>query len=261
MIMEKEFIKNRKGQEIAVVIDKPNKQQGLVFVIHGLGGFKEQYQMEAMAKAFRDNNYTVIRFDTTNSIGESGGKLEDATMTNYYQDLEDVVEWAKSKDWYQEPFCLTGHSVGGFCVIWFAMNHPQKVKAIAPISPVVSGELFSQTKEISEELESWKNTGIREWESTSKPGLIKRLKYDFIEDSYQYDLLKAVEQIRVPILLVIGELDETTPLKHQRLLYQALPSNQKKELHIINGARHTFAEEGALEQLESIISEWVRKIK
>jgi len=79
---------------------------------------------------------------------------------------------------------LAGHSVGGFCVFWFAIQHPEEVKAIAPISPVVSGELFSRTKEMSEVLESWKNTGIREWESTSKPGLMKRLKYDFIEDSY-----------------------------------------------------------------------------
>lgn len=258
--MEKEIIKNRKGLDIVVRIERAKDQKGLVFVIHGLGGFKEQPHMEVMGRAFLDNGYTVVSFDTTNSVGESGGKLEDATMTGYYQDLEDVVRWAQNKDWYQEPFCLTGHSVGGFCVIWFTIKHPEKVKAVAPISPVVSGELFAQTKEIHEVLESWKNTGIREWESSSKPGTMKRLKYDFMEDSYQYDLLKVAEQIKAPILFVVGELDETTPLKHQQLLYQALKMHDDKELHIIDGAKHTFIEENALQELKSIIGSWIKGI-
>ncbi len=81
--MDKVSIKNRKEQKIIIIVEKSDKQQGLVFVVHGLGSFKKQHQMETMAKAFKSNSYTVIRFDTTNSIGESGGKLEDATMTNY----------------------------------------------------------------------------------------------------------------------------------------------------------------------------------
>jgi len=35
MIMEKEFIKSRKGQEIAVTVGRFDKQQGLVFVMCG----------------------------------------------------------------------------------------------------------------------------------------------------------------------------------------------------------------------------------
>jgi hypothetical protein len=36
-----------------------------------------------------------VLFDTTHSFGESGGNYEDATTTQYYQDLEDVISWAK----------------------------------------------------------------------------------------------------------------------------------------------------------------------
>ncbi len=60
---------------------------------------------------------------------------------------------------------------------------------------------------------------------------------------------------------MVGELDETTPLEHQRLLYEALTMNEEKELHVVNGSRHTFIEEGGLEQLGSIISKWIRKIR
>lgn len=69
-------------------------QQGLAFVMHGLGGFKEQPHLQVMAKAFLANGYTVVRFDTTNTFGESDGRYEDATTTNYYEDLEAVIAWA-----------------------------------------------------------------------------------------------------------------------------------------------------------------------
>ncbi len=255
--MKKEFIENRKGEKIAVLIEEANNSKGLVFVMHGLGGFKEEPCIETMSKTFRDNNFTVIRFDTTNSTGESGGKLENATTTNYYQDLEDVIEWAQTQDFYTEPFWLVGHSVGGFCVAFFALNHPEKVKAVAPISAVVSGELFIQTEEMKPILEDWKKTRIREWESSTQPGLIKRLKYDFIEDVLNYNLLQNAHKINCPVLMIVGEKDITTPPEHQKRLFDALKA--KKELHIIQGSKHTFKEESHLKELKAIMGEWIKK--
>ena len=257
--MQKEIIKNRKGKNIIVVIEETKDQKGLAFVMHGLGGFKEQPNVLSMAKPFTDNNFTVVRFDTTNSTGESGGKLEDATISNYFQDLEDVIKWAQSQNWYQEPFWLSGHSLGGFSVAFFAINYPEKVKAVVPVSAVVSGKLFIQTEEMKKVLESWKETGLREWESSSQPGLIKRLKYDFIEDCLKYDLLKDVHQIKCPVLLVVGDRDETTPSEHQKIFFDSL--NTKKEIQIIKNLKHTPKEKCHLEKLESIIGEWIKKNK
>jgi alpha/beta superfamily hydrolase len=93
--MPKEIIKNRKGQKLAVSIEEASNQKGLVFIMHGLGGFKEQPHIETFARVFRDNDYTVVRFDTTNTFGESEGNYENATVTNYYEDLEDVINWAR----------------------------------------------------------------------------------------------------------------------------------------------------------------------
>ena len=87
MKLEKVIIKNRKGQGIVVLLEIAPDQKGLAFVMHGLGGYKEQPHVEVFAKAFLDNNYSVIRFDTTNTFGESDGNYEDATISNYYEDL------------------------------------------------------------------------------------------------------------------------------------------------------------------------------
>lgn len=254
--MEKEIIQNRKGQNIAVIIEKSENQKGLALVIHGLGGFKEQPHIQIIAEVFREKGYTTVKFDATNTIGESDGKLEVATVTNYYEDLEDVIQWSKTEEWYQEPFCLAGHSLGGFCIFLYAENHPEKIKALAPISTVVSGELFIEAFKAQESLEEWERQGYREWESSSAPGVIKRLNYSFIPDILRYNLLKEVQKIKVPVLFVVGEDDKDTPLDQQKILYNAL--NTKKELHVIKGAGHTFREDAHLKELKAILINWLK---
>jgi alpha-beta hydrolase superfamily lysophospholipase len=256
--MEKKVIQNRKGQKIVIIIEKSENKKGLVFVMHGLGGFKEQPQIKTIAGAFKEKGYTVIRFDTTNTVGESAGKLELATMTNYYEDLEDVIHWAQTHEWYQEPFCLAGHSLGSFCVSLYAENYPEKVRALAPISTVVSGELFIKAFKAKESLEEWERRGYRERESSSLPGVIKRVNYSFVSDILKYDLLKKIDKIKIPILLVVGEKDTDLLPESQKLLYNAL--NSEKELHIIKGAEHTFKENSHLIELKEIFNSWIERL-
>lgn len=255
--MKRETIKNRKNQTIVVLVEQAKNQKGLAFVMHGLGGFKEQLHIQAIADAFKENGFTVILFDTTNTLGESDGKYEDATTTNYYEDLKDVIQWATLQEWYQEPFCLAGHSLGGICAALFAEKYPEKVKAVAPISTVVSGKLSIEAHERyePEEFKKWQRTGWLEEESRSKPGIIKRLKWSHIADRLKYDLLPKVDKLTMPVLLIVGENDTSTPPEHQQILYKALPG--KKELHVIRGAPHTFRNSKHLDEIKQIFDKWI----
>jgi len=255
---EKIIIKNRKKKKIVILLNSVKNQKGLAFIMHGLGGFKEQVHIKTFAETLNELEYTVVRFDTTNTIGESEGKYEDATATNYYEDLEDVIKWAKKKDWYEEPFVLVGHSLGGICTTLYAENHPKKVKALAPISTVVHGRLSFEIR-TKEEIERWKRTGWEEHESRSKPGVIKRLRWSFVEDISKYDLLKKVDKLTMPVLMIVGSEDDRTPVKHQQILFDKLPD--KKEFHVIKGAPHTFREKKHLEEIKKIFKNWIKKLK
>ncbi len=254
----KTFITNRKGQKIAVIVEEIPNAKGLAFVMHGLSGNKEQAHIQTFAKSFVDSGYTTVLFDTTNTFGESDGNYEDATATNYYEDLEDVISWSKTQSWYQEPFCLAGHSLGGLCVALYAEKHPEQIKALAPAATVVSGELSEQNKMSKGELENWKKTGWRTETSTNMPGLIKKLKWSHMEDRLKYDLLPEARKLTMPVLMIVGSEDNSTPPKHQQILFDALPG--KKELHIIKGAPHTFREENHLKEIKTIFNEWIKKI-
>lgn len=257
--MEEElFIKNRHDKKIAVVVKQNSNHKGLVFVMHGLGGFKEQPHIKTFAQAFFDNDFNVVLFDTTNTFGESDGNYEDATTTNYYEDLEDVINWSKKQIWYQEPFWLAGHSLGGISTVLYAEKYPEKVKGLAPISTVVSGKLSLQTLQYKDNdvLERWKKTGIKEAPSGSTPGLMKRLKWSHVEDRARYDILPEVNKLTMPVLMIVGERDNSTPKEHQQILFAKLPG--KKEFHIIKNAPHTFRDPDHLNEIKDIFNKWIK---
>jgi len=249
------FIKNRKGLKMAVVVSEIENQKGLVFLMHGFLGFKEQPLLLEVEKIFRKNNFTTVSFDTTNSIGESDGKMEDGTMTGYSEDLEDVINWSKSQKFYQELFFLVGHSLGGYCVANYAVKN-KNVKNLILLGPVVSGELFQETNDIKEILEEWKETGMRVWESRSNPGVIKKSSYRFIEDGRNHDLLKTAQNIKCPVLIIGGDIDEVIPLEHQKMLFDKIES--RKEMHIIKNGDHNLETKENLEELSNIINNWIK---
>jgi alpha-beta hydrolase superfamily lysophospholipase len=255
--MEKKYIRNRKGQGVVVLVEKSEDQKGLAFIMHGLGGFKEQPHIKAMAEAFQELQYTVVRFDTANTAGESEGRYEDATVTGYLHDLEDVIAWAAKKSWYEEPFCLAGHSLGSFCVGLFAQRHQEKVKALIPCATVVSGRLTNELYSLKE-LKEWEQTGWQIRKSTTRPGVVKRLPWSHIVDRLQYDLLEGADMLTMPVLLIVGEEDTRTPPTHQALLYNALPG--RKLMHIVKGARHGFYEPEQREELKNTCSQWIKTL-
>ncbi|MDD5749361.1 MAG: alpha/beta fold hydrolase [Patescibacteria group bacterium] len=254
--MDKFFIKNRRGRKIAVLLEKHKDQKGLVFVTHGLGGFKEQPHITTFALAFKEKKFTVVRFDNGHSLGESYGDYNKANFTNYYNDLVDVINWSKKNKWYQEPFALASHSMGSGCILYYAAHHPKKVKAPAPTATVIGGK-YSLQHYKPEDLTKWEESGLREELSKSK-GIVKKLNWpQFKKDILKYDILILAHKLTMPVLLMVGSKDTGTPLADQKKLYSKLKGD--KELHVIKGSTHTFKEKKHLEQIKKIFKNWISK--
>jgi alpha-beta hydrolase superfamily lysophospholipase len=247
---------NRDGVEIVGTLDLVRPPKGLAFIAHGLSGSRKEPQITEFAKACNEAGYSSIRWDAANTLGESGGDLKYANVTSYHSDLEDVIAWAKSQDWYQQPFVLMGHSLGGISVGLYAEEHPEHVKGLAPLSTVVSGKLSKQTKIMRGiDMDQWKRDGYFEEPRQTAPGT-KKVYYSELEDRLRYDLLPHADKLTMPLLFIVGSEDDGTPEEHQRLLMNAATSS-KKEIHVINGAKHSFIEHGHLDQVKKIIVKWV----
>lgn len=261
--MEKFEIKNRKDLRIIGEILKPDNPIGLSFVLHGLGSGKDRPQSRTMANTLYENGYISINFDATNSIHtESGGKYEDATMQNHYEDLFDVISWAKKQKWYKEPFVLTGTSLGGYAVAKYAEDYPYEVKAVFPFAAVVSGKLSHERMEKfnPEKYNKWKETGWFEEESRTWQGLIKRLPWSHMEERLNHDLIKDADKITMPILFMVGS-DDISHIEDQKILYNSIPDSTAKEIYIIENAPHTLKDSKHLEILSELFNNWLNRLK
>jgi len=252
--LKREEFLNRENLKIVVNVDEKKDPVGLAFVMHGIGGNKEQEHVQAMARAFAKNNYSVVTFDATNSRGESDGDVSEGTITSFVADLEDVIAWAKEKPWYKEPFCLAGHSLGAIASAHFAEEHPEQVKALAPISAVISGKLTHEAMP-GGVLQEWKDPNL---EKVAEPKEVKRVPQSYMEDAMKYDLLEDASKLTMPVILMAGERDLNTPMSHQEKLFENLPG--EKEIHVIKGAEHIFKSEAQIDEVESLLDEWIKKL-
>lgn len=258
--MPKIFISNRHGQKLAVVINQRANSHGLAFVMHGLGGFKEQPHIKTLAKTFYQSGYETITFDTANSFGESGGDYQHATIANYYSDLEDIIRWTKKQNFFHAPFILVGHSLGGFCICHYAEQHPSEILALLPFAPVVSGKLSVEAHRRfkPKEFKNWEQTGWLITPHRSLPGQIKRLPWSHMQERKKYDLLPRAGKITAPTLLIVGSRDDSVPPDHVEKLFRKIRG--PKELHIIKDAPHTFRTKQDLRRLQTIAFHWLKKL-
>ena len=77
-------------------------------------------------------------------------------------------------------------------------------------------------------------------------------------DRLKYDVLPMASRLYMPVLLIVGENDTSTPPQHVRLLYDTLSG--PKEFHIIKGAPHTFLEPEHLAEIEQLFINWIDNI-
>lgn len=236
--MAKFFIQNRKGIDLCVVVKKPEESpHGIVFIEHGLSGNKEEPHLQSIADTFYNNGFTVVVFDASNSTGESGHDKTGITFTGHYQDLKDVIEWAGQQSWYKEPFVLSGHSLGGMAVIYYAEKHPQKVRALIPVAPALSGKIFefSRKQRSLHDFTEWKKNGFYEKISNSN-GRKLIVPINLLEDIKKYDCFNLCTNIKAPTVIIAGEKDESVPLNFIKDFYNQLKC--RKELKVIANCPH-----------------------
>ncbi len=246
------FIQNRKNQTICVLIETSQKQKGLVFIAHGLSGSKDEIHIKLFGESFKEKGFSVVWFDCTNTLGESDGNFENATTTNYYEDLEDVINWAKDQKWYQEPFWLCGHSLGGLNISKYAKENPNKVKGIIPASPTISANVIKRKSEhLVKKIDgvSWRfMPGL-------KPNEIVKLRWDnFINDLERYNLDDYLSKLKMPLLIMIGERENyyLPPLKEICEKYNI-------NLKIIKNAQHVYTGDEQFKEIKGFIYEFIDK--
>lgn len=262
MKTERFEIKNRHGLKLVIKVDTPGNPKDLVFIAHGQGGSMAQVHIQAFGQAFFENNYRVVYFDATHALGESEGELIDVTYDNYIEDLEDVINWARTQDWFQQPFALCGQSMGAQSTAWYAEHHPKEIKLLAPIAPTVNYDLWSKTMD-PEFIKQWQERGYKE-ELSRTLGVMKKVGWGVAESLKKFDIVPGADKLTMPVFFMAGEFDQPCPAENQMKVYERIPERNKKFVKIA-GAEHSFRnnetqEYGSeVQQAKEALSSWLKE--
>lgn len=227
---ERVFFTGGAGGSLSGAFHLPAERGPAVVMCHGFLSSKGSHfsLAEMLAKA----GFAALRFDFS-GCGESGGALEDMTVSGLVSDLEGALDYAKSEKRIDpDRIFAYGSSLGGMVALLGAAKRSD-IRGLILRAPL--SDFSGVWKDIAGgRLEEWERKGFLDMELF---GISFRLKYGFYRDAEAVDMYKAIEGIRIPSVIFHGDADNVVPVEQSRKLASILKNCR---LFVMDGAGHRF---------------------
>jgi uncharacterized protein len=197
-----------------------------------------------LAGALAERGFIVLRYDKR-GIGQSGGRTETVTLTDYADDLLAAIKWlARRDDVDSRRIAVVGHSEGG-SVAMLAAPREKKIGALVLVAATgTSGadlileqqrhqldlmklpaaerdEKIALQKKIHDAVVNEKG-----WDALP-PQVRKQADTPWFRSLLMFDPASVMPRVKQPILIVQGDLDTQVPPDHAEKL-AALARARKK---------------------------------
>ena len=232
MKQEKIIFQNSKGQKLVGVLysSEYNKESPIVVFCHGYRSTKDTSKVKPLAENLTLNEISLFAFDFSGR-GESEGKFEDTTITQYIDDLKCAIDKISK---FTEGIGVIGSSLGGLVSLQETIQD-KRVKALVLLSPV-SHFPWRISKEFSQKgLKEWKEKGYA-FTFSEKFGKLK-INYSFYEDGAKYGDYSVYKNINIPVLVFHGTVDESVSIEDSKRLIKYL---KNPKLITLEGADHRY---------------------
>lgn len=223
--------------------------QPLVIFCHGYKGFKDWGAWHLVAQYFAEAGFCFIKFNFSHNGGTveqpiDFPDLEAFARNNFSLELDDFDRILNSVENGNEylpkttsSISIIGHSRGGGIAIIKASEDKriQKVVSWAGVS-----DFKMRFQEGTEAFKSWKEQGVMEVEnSRTKQQLPHYFQFyeDFKANESRFTIKRAVENLKIPLLIVHGDDDPTVSVEEAKALHSW---NSNNTLEIIAGGDHVF---------------------
>jgi len=195
---------------------------------------KEYAHLVRLAEDFAQKGYTAVRFDFSGTW-ESEGSLNDYTITQSIADVRAVLEHFLSTHTYKN-IVLGGHSRGGFISTLYAIEDARISTVLAIMSPYALQRDVDEVKAARWKAQGFK-VSVRDIPHRSTTQHFA-LPYTYLEEARRRSLLDVVAQLRAPLILVAGELDDVVSLDDIRNIFAI--ANEPKQLIVMDGIGHDY---------------------
>lgn len=244
---------SKHGDHLAGVFIAPQKSRRrfpVVILAHGYGSNKQGKTNTNATNYFIKRGFGIFKFDFSGH-GESGGSIEDLTLSKGVDELSAAFDYVVSRnDVDKKRIGLLGVSYGGNVAIIFASKH-KGIKALALKSPVSNYKEVRDIQLGQAKVQEWKSKGIITLDSNI------RSKYQFYEDACKIDTYKSASIVSCPVYIVQGDADEVIPLPHTEKLYKSF--KKKKKFTVIKGADHSYSNRKDFENSMNVLNSFLFK--
>ena len=209
-----------------------------ILFVHGAGGGQLSWSFQ---KGFFEKDFYPILLDLPGH-GESGGHGED-DIGRYAEHVHSLIRALRLPKLF-----LVGHSMGGAIAQTLALSRPDALKGI-----VLAGT-GAKLKVLAAVLTGIKNDFENTVRNIVQFAFSRRVSAELIERGTtqllkcppevlygdflacdRFDLLKEVEKIDLPTLIISGEEDGMTPVKYSEYLHRQIRDSR---IEILPGAGH-----------------------
>lgn len=267
---------NKKPILYDVYYNEIAKPQPLVIFCHGYKGFKDWAAWHLVAEEFAAAGFCFVKFNFSHNGGTMKNPIDfpdlDAFAENNFSlELEDLDRILNEIQSGKEKFpkristiSLIGHSRGGGIVMIKAEEDTRinKVVTWASVS-----DFKARFQENTDEFDLWKKRGVTYVQnSRTKQMLPHNFQFytDFKENEDRFSIKRAVQNLKIPQLIVHGSEDQTVSAKEAKTIHSW---NTQSELVIIEEADHVFNakhpwDENSLPQkLKSVVEKTIHFLK
>lgn len=222
----------------------------LVIFCHGYKGFKDWGYWDLVAKAFAENGICFVKFNFSHNGGTVDQPIDfpdlEAFATNNFSieldDLKVIIDHCSGPDFKHhksidpQNLSLIGHSRGGG-IVYIKAAEDKRVKKVISWASVSDFE----SRFADENARAyWKENGVVYVEnSRTKQQLPHYYQFyeDFVNNKERLTIKNAVENLKIPNLVIHGTEDPTVALSEGQKLYQWSPMG---EFLSIADADHVF---------------------
>lgn len=251
-----------------------SEKKPLIIISHGFKAHKDWGFFPYTAQKFCDANFLVITFNfSMNGFDNSSNsfkyveKFAHNTVSLEIKDLENLIEFLSNKSrlsfqldkfWNKELYLL-GHSRGAAISLIVAKKNLNITK-LALWNPIATFDRWTARQK-----EIWQEKGFLEFKDNS---LNLNLKIDikYLKDiqNNEYNLIKAINLIKKPLLLLYCEQDKIVKKSEFEQLINNIESKFKYIVNIPNTG-HTFGisekMQKSTEQLDYAINKTIEFFK
>lgn len=237
---------NCRGETLKGVLHLPARagRGSAAILCHGMESNKESEKLVALSRSLSERGIVSLRFDFS-CAGESSGRFEEITYSGEVEDLKAAFQFMLR--YHIQKIGILGSSMGGSVALLFAAQE-KRVAALVTVAAPVHPQKIIQGLLTQKEIQGWHRNGFIDFHG-------RRMSAALLVDVEKIDILKAVEKISCPVLVVHGDADGTVSVEEAHELYAHLTG--PKRLCILKGADHRLSNPSLLDQALRESLDWM----